>query len=79
MDKQFIEMLKPLMGLRAPFDVFAIGDGSGVFFCSACGRRSDLPVEGLPQPITHKSDCRREAHYRAIAALKQAMVDAGIE
>lgn len=74
-DKEFLQTIAPLANTRAMFDVFALGDGSGVYFCSSCGRRSEPPVEGMAQPITHKSDCAREAHYRAVAAVKQALID----
>lgn len=47
MDREFLETLKPFLGTRPPYGVFAIEDGSG-WFCSSCGRKSDTTI------VTHK-------------------------
>lgn len=72
MDREFLETLKPFLGTRPPYGVFAIEDGSG-WFCSSCGRKSDTTI------VTHKKDCRERAHGRARQTLAEAMMDAGIE
>lgn len=71
MDKAFLTLIEPLIYTRPMFGVFAIGDGSG-WFCASCGRKSDTNI------IVHKTDCREQAHWKAIKALKLAMEDAGI-
>lgn len=72
MDREFLEALKPFLGTRPPFGVFALEDGSG-WFCSSCGRKSETTV------IAHKGSCRERAHGRARQALAEALMDAGIE
>lgn len=74
--KELLEQLKPLLKTVPMFGTFALGDGT-CYFCSACGRRS----EGNQPPIEipHKPDCGFIAHHLAIAALKLAMSDAGVE
>ena len=79
MIKTDIEALKPFLKTRPMFGTFALGNGSGVYFCSYCGRRSDPAGDGVPNPIPHAVDCQERAHWRAIEVLKLAMQDAGID
>ena len=76
MTNEQLELLKPLLRTNPMFGVFALGDGT-CYFCAACGRRS----EGNQPPITinHKPECGFVAHHRAIATLKLAFEDAGID
>ena len=65
------------------FGVFSLGDGSK-WFCAGCGASTDrtptipqLPTMMLEQ-IPHSAACPTTAHWRAIAALKSALQEAGI-
>lgn len=80
MDKQQIQALAPLLNTRPMFGTFALGDGSGVYFCAACGRKSEPVSPGaIAFDIPHKNDCRERSHWRAIEILKLAIQDAGGE
>ena len=67
--KQLLEALKPLLNTRPMFGVFALGDGSGRWFCAACGRKS------ADREINHEASCAERAHWRAIEALRGALED----
>ncbi len=80
MDNATIKTLAPLVNTRPMFGTFALGDGSGVYFCAACGRKSEPVAPGsFAANIPHKDDCAERAHWRAIEALKMALQDAGAE
>jgi hypothetical protein len=72
-----LDKLKPLINTRPMFGVFAIGDGSGRWFCAACGRKSPLDTSDIR--IDHTAECQERAHWLAIGALKQAIKDWGEE
>jgi hypothetical protein len=76
MNIEQLKILKPLLRTNPMFGVFSLGDGS-CYFCSACGRRS----EGNQPPIiiNHKIECGFIAHQQAIAVLKLALQDAGVD
>ena len=87
MNKELIEKLKPLLNTRPMFGVFALGDGSGKYFCAACGAMQDPPLASsapllmvasvtFASSMEHNPGCGERAHWRAIEALKTAVAEA---
>ncbi len=78
--KEQILTLAVLINTRPMFGTFALGDGSGVYFCASCGRKSEpTPKGSLPSQISHKENCQERAHWVAIESLKLLLQDAGVD